>query len=109
LLSLSACSLGNAKEEAALPSATKLTTQPVRALAQTGRAAFPPAQAVASPAPFLVLNEGTPAASQASLKPSPDELTAIEVVKALTPSVVQIFTKIIAMDAFNQPGGWQLA
>lgn len=43
-------------------------------------------------------------ADQVSLKPSPEASSAIEVVKALTPSVVQILTEILAMDAFNQPG-----
>ncbi len=104
LLSLSACSQGQATEEAASPAVTESATQTVQTFAKTGKAALLTGKAVKSPAPLKDRKEGTPSASQVSLKPLPQALTAIQVVKALTPSVVQILTEIIAMDAFNQPG-----
>ncbi len=54
---------------------------------------------------------GTPAvtraafgAEQSSLAPTPGSIYAIEVVKTLTPSVVQIVTERMAMGTINQPG-----
>ena len=104
LLSLIACSQGKATEKAASPAVTEAMAQRVQALAHTDRSALPHGLAVSSPSPLRVLDEETRVASVVSLKALPEALTAIEVVKALTPSVVQILTEIIAMDAFNQPG-----
>ncbi len=51
--------------------------------------------------------EGTIGASsrddQASLAPSQETLYSVDVVKTLTPSVVQILTEALTMGAFNQP------
>ena len=79
LLVLSACGQGTSTEEA----------NPVTA---------------ASAASASTTETSIQVADQVSLKPSPEASSAIEVVKALTPSVVQILTEILAMDAFNQPG-----
>ncbi len=58
-----------------------------------------------SPIPASDLNGGrTPAADQVSLRPAVQDLTTVEVVKILTPSVVQVITEIVAMGDFNRPG-----
>ena len=49
-------------------------------------------------------SSGIPTADQASRKPNAEALPTVEVVKILAPSVVQILTELLAMDAFNQPG-----
>ena len=54
-----------------------------------------------SPEPFVDVSE-TPASTQASLHED-DELTTVEVVKLLTPSIVQIVTESLSMGLFNQP------
>ena len=46
----------------------------------------------------------SPGAEQVSLVPAPGAIYAIEVVKTLTPSVVQVVTEIPAMGTINQPG-----
>ncbi|MCH8185332.1 MAG: trypsin-like peptidase domain-containing protein [Chloroflexi bacterium] len=62
-------------------------------------------EVAASPSPISDLNVGsTPAADRVSLRPEEQYLTTVEVVKILTPSVVQIITEIVAMGDFNQPG-----
>ena len=58
-----------------------------------------------SPTPPTDLNGGrTPAVDRVSLRPGAQDLTTVEVVKILTPSVVQVITEIVAMGDFNQPG-----
>ncbi|MCH7625663.1 MAG: hypothetical protein IIC83_07040, partial [Chloroflexi bacterium] len=54
-----------------------------------------------SPEPFVDVSE-TPASTQVSLHED-DELTTVEVVKLLTPSIVQIVTESLSMGLFNQP------
>ena len=55
-----------------------------------------------SPTPAVDLNGDTPSTDDVSLQPS-DELPTVEVVKILSPSVVQIVTEILSMGFFNQP------
>ena len=55
-----------------------------------------------SPTPFADLNDDTPSADDVSPQPV-DELPTVEVVKVLSPSVVQIVTEILSMGFFNQP------
>jgi len=52
----------------------------------------------------VALGGATSGAEQASPAPIPGTVYAIEVVKTLTPSVVQVVTEIPAMRTINQPG-----
>jgi len=62
-------------------------------------------EVVASPIPPSDLDgERTPTADRVSLRVGAQDLTTVEVVKILTPSVVQVITEIVAMGDFNQPG-----
>ena len=45
----------------------------------------------------------SPAAEEVSLAPGAEELSTVEVVKILTPSIVQILTDRVGMGMFNQP------
>ena len=67
-----------------------------------------PTSATASPTvppPTVIagLNGATPVADLAVVTSADDELTTVEVVKRLTPSVVQIVTEAVTMGFFNQP------
>ena len=55
-----------------------------------------------SPTPLVGVNGDTPSVDDISLQPS-DELSTVEVVKILSPSVVQIVTETLTMGFFNQP------
>ena len=57
---------------------------------------------VPSPEPFVDVSE-TPASVQIALDAGDDELTTVDVVKLLTPSIVQIVTESLSMGLFNQP------
>ena len=50
------------------------------------------------------LNADTATVRQVPLEPAAEALSTVEVVNILTPSVVQVLTEVVAMDAFNQPG-----
>ena len=50
------------------------------------------------------VTEAMPGADQVSLAPTPGAIYAIEVVKTLSPPVVQVVTETLAMGAMNQPG-----
>lgn len=53
--------------------------------------------------PFVDTDDNTPLAPAITLAQSQDELPTVEVVKRLTPSIVQIVTETLAMGVFNQP------
>ena len=57
---------------------------------------------VPSPEPFVDVSE-TPASVQVALDADDEELTTVDVVKLLTPSIVQIVTESLSMGLFNQP------
>ena len=57
---------------------------------------------VPSPEPFVDVSE-TPASVHVTLDAADEELTTVEVVKILTPSIVQIVTESLSMGLFNQP------
>ena len=58
----------------------------------------------ASPTPLAVAtNGGAPIVDQVSLGSGGEELSTVEVVKILRPSVVQVVTEILTMGSFNQP------
>ena len=65
----------------------------------------PPPTPPPSPGPVAVAstNGGEPTVDQVVVRPSPAELSTVEVVKILKPSVVQIVTEILTMGMFNQP------
>ena len=50
------------------------------------------------------LNDDAATVRQIPLEPATEAFSTVEVVKILTPSVVQVLTEALAMDAFNQPG-----
>ena len=68
---------------------------PTPAVAQT------PSQA--TPTPLSAVNGTGPSAAQASLGSATEKLPTVDVVKILTPSIVQIVTEILSMGLFNQP------
>ena len=71
--------------------------------AATGVAAVTQAPAeTATAIPLTGVNGDAQAADQVAMR-AQVELSAVEVVKLLTPSVVQIFTESLAMGDFNQP------
>ena len=90
--------LATATPQAAVPVATARPVSPVvRASTPTPVSAPPPTSTPAKP-----VNGGSPAAVQVSLGAA-DELSTVEVVKILQPSVVQIITETLPMGAGNQP------
>ncbi|MCH7745156.1 MAG: trypsin-like peptidase domain-containing protein [Chloroflexi bacterium] len=117
-LGLVACSNGSTTEVAPPTStsaaATAQPTQPsTQATAETATPASTQAPAVVSTqAPVSaetpislssVTNAGRPA-DVVALRPASEELPTVEVVKILTPSVVQVVTEtVLSMGAFNQP------
>ena len=115
-LGVAACVQGKAAEEptaAAQPetvlvSATAAPTAPVTKIAPapepTGSTS-PAAVALAEPelAPSAELNGAGPAADPVSLMPADEYLPTVDVVKLLSPSVVQIVTESLTMGFFNEP------
>ncbi len=64
----------------------------------------PPGETSRAPSPEpLVDSPETPASVQVILDADDDELTTVDVVKLLTPSIVQIVTESLSMGLFNQP------
>ena len=126
-IALGACGRGKAAEEATpavatpvtvasaadvttqLPAPTATPLQPTTIAAaptHTPTAAStqaPSPTATASPTPLALVNGKTPAADEVSVKPAEQELSTVDVVKILKPSVVQIVTEIVGMGMFNQP------
>ena len=49
------------------------------------------------------INGSTPSAHEVSLAQAPDQLTTVQVVKLLTPSVVHVGTEFLRMGMFNEP------
>ena len=93
-------------QPAALPSVTAVspavTLQPTEAL--RGPAPSPTiAEPAAPPSPTTRINGGPTPAAQISRRPGQEDLTTVEVVKILTPAVVQIVTQVLQMSMFNQP------
>ena len=66
---------------------------------------LPEAIALAEPEPLpaVELNGAGPEADQVSMTPADDYLSTVDVVKLLSPSVVQIVTESLSMGVFNQP------
>ncbi|MCH9009379.1 MAG: trypsin-like peptidase domain-containing protein [Chloroflexi bacterium] len=89
-LLLGACGGGQTETPPQEPTGVTATEAPTRETLQAP-----------SPEPFVDVSE-TPASTQVSLHED-DELTTVEVVKLLTPSIVQIVTESLSMGLFNQP------
>ena len=64
---------------------------------------FPTQTPTAVETPIADLNGGAPPVDEVSIRPQPQVLSTIEVVKILKPSVVQITTETLSMGLFNQP------
>ena len=75
---------------------------PTPASTRVAAATQAPAE-TATAIPLTGVNGEAQAADHVSFESEPDELSTVEVVKLLTPSVVQIFTESLAMGDFNQP------
>lgn len=115
VLTIAACGRDKATGEPPQPGATQpplaSTVQPVAAQGQpAGPAPEPsPSPAVAqaptqtTPTPPPAVNGAGPVAALASIGSASEELPTVEVVKILTPSVVQIVTEVLSMGLFNQP------
>ena len=115
VLTIAACGRDKATDEPPQPGATQpplaSTVQPVAAQGQpAGPAPEPsPSPAVAqaptqtTPTPPPAVNGAGPVAALASIGSASEELPTVEVVKILTPSVVQIVTEVLSMGLFNQP------
>ena len=123
VLVLSACGKDTPTEDATLlptaapaqsaivPSATTPSATPVqraettREPAPIATSAPPPTVGVppAQPPPTPLVDSGPTPAAPISLRPGQEDVTTVEVVKLLTPAVVQVVTQVLQMSMFNQP------
>ena len=117
VLTIAACGRDKATDEPPQPGATQpllaTTVEPVAAQGQpAGPAPGPspspavaqaPTQTQTTPTPPPAVNGAGPVAAQASIGSATEELPTVDVVKILTPSVVQIVTEVLSMGLFNQP------
>ena len=88
------------------PSTTEVpiaTTEPSQLPIPFPTAASEPPVIASTPEPTVKLNGDGQEADPVSLIPSAQELTTVEVVKILTPSVVQIVTEVLTIGMFNEP------
>ena len=91
ILALAACGGGTSVDEATPPAAPPQVTAPAR---------VPSPQATRKP---LDLVGTTEPVNPVSLGPASEDLPTVDVVRILTPSVVQIVTESIGMGFFNRP------
>ena len=104
VLLIAACGRDKATGETPQPGATH--TPLASAVAPVSGQAQPPALAPTQappPTPPAAVNGAGPAADQVSIAPATEELPTFEVVKILTPSIVQVVTETLSMGFFNQP------
>ena len=88
------------------PSTTEVplaTTEPSQLPIPFPTAASEPPVIASTPEPTVKLNGDGQEADPVSLIPAAQELTTVEVVKILTPSVVQIVTEVLTIGMFNEP------
>ena len=81
---------------------TPSQTSPAPAVVTATDAPARDAPQAPSPEPFVDVSE-TPASVHVTLDATKEVLTTVEVVKILTPSIVQIVTESLSMGRFNQP------
>ena len=114
VLALSACGGGEPLQDATPsvaplsdtpgPAPTSTTAPPTPHALEPAPSPTPLQISTASPTPSTALNGGPPLADQVSLEPAQEGLPTVEVVKILTPSVVQVVTEFLAMEFSNRPG-----
>ena len=88
------------------PSTTEVpiaTTEPSQLPIPFPTAASEPPVIASTPEPTVKLNGDGQEADPVSLIPAAQELTTVEVVKILTPSVVQIVPEVLTIGMFNEP------
>ena len=104
VLLIAACGRDKATGETPQPGATH--TPLASTIAPVSGQAQPPALAPTQappPTPLAAVNGAGPVADQVSIAPATEELPTVEVVKILTPSIVQVVTETLSMGFFNQP------
>ena len=95
--------VGRTPEPAASPTSTPTET-PVQPVEPTPIPSPTPAPTPdPTPTPIAGLNGNGVVADEVSFPPAQEELSTVEVVQILTPSVVQITTAILSMGLFNDP------
>ena len=97
--------VGRTPEPAASPTSTPTETpvQPVEPTPTPIPSPTPAPTPDPTPTPIAGLNGNGVVADEVSFPPAQEELSTVEVVQILTPSVVQITTAILSMGLFNDP------